>query len=792
MDLVRGLPATGYCDQARVPIPDRLRLFTQVCRAVQHAHQKGVIHRDLKPSNVLVTVIDGTPVPKVIDFGIAKATGASLTERTLITVFHQLVGTPAYMFPEQAELSGVDVDTRSDVYSLGVLLYELLTGTTPFDPDTLRTAGLDEMRRIIREDEPPRPSHRLSTLKADARSTVAGKRGIDDRKLTRLLRGDLDWVVMKSLEKDRNRRYESASALAADVERYLAVEPVEARPPGTFYRLRKYAEARKQRDDANNAQAKETRQRITAETALGFMKEDLLLQMDPENQADAVRGLTGGFEVKENPTLRELLERAGTAIARDRIMKRFPDQPQVRAELLKCVGDAYVSIGEYENALDFLVRAVDDFKLAVGEDDLLTLNAMSNLALDFGYLDRNAEAAQLLERVLEAKKRTVGPEHADTLTTQANLALMCKRLETRLPEAITLFERTRDAQLRLFGDKDRSTINTQTNLCAAYLAAGRVQEAVEQLEAVKAVFDKEGLGDHPRAHRNLKELAVAYLQDGRIRNATALGERLWEAVQKYRRDDHPETIGSMNGLAESYIKARRPKQAIRTIEQVRDVLEAKCPDDPTKTFSVQNHLAVAYWSAGRRAEAVAMLERLRPEIEATLGPTDTSTITVLDNLQAVYLETGRTGQRTELLETLLKRMEARYGRADNRCLTAVTFLGVDYHQVKRWKEAIPYLEETIARGELKNGWSLALGLSRDRFDRMLCEDRPVREGGRPGETSTGKSPGDENDRQLFHDLSTVSVRTILARCRRAGRGGAVLPRDRDDLGNVPTRWVVTV
>jgi serine/threonine protein kinase/Flp pilus assembly protein TadD len=244
MELVRGVPITEFCDQNRLGVRERLELFVSVCEAVQHAHQKGVIHRDLKPSNVLVTRHDDKAVPKVIDFGIAKATGQQLTEKTLFTNFAQMIGTPLYMSPEQAQLSGLDVDTRSDVYSLGVLLYELLTGTTPFDKERFKEAGYDEMRRIIREEEPPRPSTRLSTV-GRAATTASANRGSDPRRLSRLFRGELDWVVMKALEKDRNRRYESASAFAADVRRYLANEAVLACPPSAAYRLRKFARRNK-------------------------------------------------------------------------------------------------------------------------------------------------------------------------------------------------------------------------------------------------------------------------------------------------------------------------------------------------------------------------------------------------------------------------------------------------------------------------------------------------------------------------------------------------------------------
>jgi serine/threonine protein kinase len=243
MELVRGIRITDYCDQNQLTPNERLELFVSVCQAIQHAHHKGIIHRDIKPSNVLVTSHDGKPVAKVIDFGVAKAIHQHLTERTLYTNFAQMIGTPLYMSPEQAEMSGLDIDTRSDIYSLGVLLYELLTGTTPLERSRFATEAYDEIRRVIREEEPPKPSQRLSS--SDTLPSLAANRKTEPAKLSRMFKGELDWIVMKALEKDRTRRYETANGLARDIQRYLANEMVEARPPSTVYRLRKFASKNK-------------------------------------------------------------------------------------------------------------------------------------------------------------------------------------------------------------------------------------------------------------------------------------------------------------------------------------------------------------------------------------------------------------------------------------------------------------------------------------------------------------------------------------------------------------------
>ncbi len=313
MELVRGVPITQYCDENNLSTSARLELFTQVCHAVQHAHQKGIIHRDLKPSNILVTLHDGVPVPKVIDFGIAKATQGRLTDHTLFTAFEQFIGTPAYMSPEQAEMSGLDIDTRSDIYSLGVLLYELLTGRPPFDPKSLLQAGLDEIRRVIREVDPPKPSTNLSTLAAADRIMVARHHGTEPARLSLLLRGDLDWIVMKAMEKNRARRYETPTALAADIVRHLHDEPVVASPPGGFYRLTKFIRRHRlacaaaaavaialvagtvvstwQAVRATRAERTASQERARAEGLLAFMLGDLRTQLAKVGRLDVLEAV---------------------------------------------------------------------------------------------------------------------------------------------------------------------------------------------------------------------------------------------------------------------------------------------------------------------------------------------------------------------------------------------------------------------------------------------------------------------------------------------------------------------
>jgi serine/threonine protein kinase len=525
MELVRGVPITDFCDQRRFTTRQRLQLFTLVCQAVQHAHQKGIIHRDLKPSNVLVTLHDVTPVPKVIDFGIAKAAGQSLTERTLFTQFAQMVGTPLYMSPEQAEMNGLDVDTRSDVYALGVLLYELLTGTTPFASETLKKAGLDELRRMIREEDPPTPSQRMNTLDAQACSTVSKRRGVDGRRLGQQLRGELDWIVMRALEKDRNRRYESASALAADVRRYLNDEPVHACPPSAGYRLWKFARrnrrtlvmagivaaalvtgtavsawqaieanaARKladerfagekaarrladeRLDNEKNARKDAATEAAIAQAVNRFLQDDLLGQAHRGPQDDAESGGTQYLTVKE------ALDRAAATIG-----QRFQDQPLAEAAIRLAIGKAYDRLRFHTLAVPHVEKAVALRRAILGIVHPETLSSMDALAGIYPWVGRSRDAVTLQEEILEVKERQLGPDHSDTIDSVAGLVEACRKAGQG-DRAVTLALRVVEKRKAALGSSHDKTVGAMHLLVLTYLAAGRFGESIAWCEKVPEV-----------------------------------------------------------------------------------------------------------------------------------------------------------------------------------------------------------------------------------------------------------------------------------------------------------------
>jgi serine/threonine protein kinase/tetratricopeptide (TPR) repeat protein len=516
MELIEGVPITHYCDEHRLTLRERLELFVPVCQAVQHAHQKGVLHRDVKPSNVLVAERAGRPVPKVIDFGVAKALHRRLADQSMSTEAGALVGTLEYMSPEQAESSGLDVDTRADVYALGVLLYELLTGTTPFDRKRLRETAFPETLRIIREEEPPRPGARLAESE-EALASLAALRRTDPGRLRKEVHGELDWIALKCLEKDRTRRYETADGLARDVERYLADEPVEACPPSRRYRLGKFL--RKHRAGVVTAGAvflalvagiagttaglmraldaeQLARDRLgraeIAEAAAGAARDNALGAAHEAREAEADMKAFGDFLVGNvlatprpmgvqlgqgvSVTVAEALE-----AAEGQIDKVFAGRPKAEATARQAVGVTWRNLGKYAAAERHLRRALELRDRALGPDDPLTLDSRNSLAVTLDQAGSPGAAIELHQQILDASRRTLGPDHLDTLTAMSNLGA-CYNNAGELEKALPLLEETFSRQQALLSVDHPDTLKTAAHLGSCYLDAGEWTKALPLVE----------------------------------------------------------------------------------------------------------------------------------------------------------------------------------------------------------------------------------------------------------------------------------------------------------------------
>jgi len=570
MELVRGLKITDYCDQYSLTTDARLDLFVQVCHAVQHAHQKGIIHRDIKPSNILVTTTEeGTPLPKVIDFGIAKATtGQRLTDKTLFTAFELLIGTPAYMSPEQADLTSVDVDTRSDVYSLGVLLYELLTGTTPFDTQELLKAGLDEVRRVIRSEEPVRPSTRLSTMLAADLTAVSQHRQAEPPKLIRELRGDLDWIVMKALEKDRTRRYPTANGLAGDIEHFRANETVAARPPGTLYRLRKLAARNKLlfagvsgillsliaglsvamwllakehqacRDaDAARTQAEADKRQAQTESAKSLQVTHFFKEMLNSVGPSVAMG-------RDATILREVLDRTAQRIEAD-----LKAQPEVEAELRYAMGIVYQEIGAYEQAVAMLSRSLELRRGFLPDDSPVVADTSSRLATALLYHAKVDEAENHARAALAIWQTRGESESLGTCGAKETLGMVLwKQGELEPSEAVM---REALALRRRFQEPDDpDAIITLNNLGNVIFTAKRFAEAEE--------IYREALGhwrirlgpEHPCVAIALNNLASACVEQGKSTEAEEYFSQAVAMRRKLLGENHPSYAATLDSLAD--------------------------------------------------------------------------------------------------------------------------------------------------------------------------------------------------------------------------------------------------
>jgi serine/threonine protein kinase/Tfp pilus assembly protein PilF len=664
MELIDGARITRFCDDTRLSVRERLALFVPVCQAVQHAHQKGIIHRDLKPSNVLVTLYDGKPVPKVIDFGIAKATGQKLTERTLETQVGSVVGTLEYMSPEQAEPRQLHVDTRSDIYSLGVLLYELLTGTTPLQPTLLDGTALLDLLRAVRESDPPRPSTRLNTT--EELSTVAANRGVEPKRLIGIVRGDLDWIVMKCLDKDPARRYETADALARDVERYLNLEPVEACPPSRRYRLRKFARRNRKlllaagafvlllttatavsvwfgvratlaerKADAERRQAVTEKERADEQAAVAeavnkFFNGDILIQASPEQSPD------------RDLKLRTALDRAA-----EKVDDRLASQPVAAARIHKTLASAYNSLGELELAEKHARRSYELYREKLGPDDPSTVGAMNNLGSALFARKNLEEAEKLYAAAVERARKVFDAEDPVLLAMMANLATVYG-MRGRPDEARKLLEETLEVQQRVQGEKSRETLTSMINLAATYKHLGKQDDArrmyekaleltrqhlspkdphslqcalglAEVLEAEKnheranelraGVLELGGQSlppEHPILMTARKDLAISLWQLGRYPEAIKRFEDELRVESKVFKPQNPQLLNTMHSVAWLLVAAPDPKDRDprRAIDLAKELVE-KLPKQATRRYL----LGVAYYRAGEWKEAITALEK---------------------------------------------------------------------------------------------------------------------------------------------------------------------------------------
>jgi tetratricopeptide (TPR) repeat protein len=574
MELVEGLKITDYCQQHSLPLDDRLKLFTHICEAIEHAHQKGILHRDIKPSNILVTTgQDGKPMPKVIDFGIAKATGGEpLTDKTLFTSWGMLIGTPAYMSPEQAAMASADLDTRTDIYSLGVLLYELLTGATPFDTHELLKAGLDEVRRVIREVEPVRPSTRLSTMAAADLADVAKQHAAQVPKLIREMRGDLDWIVMKALEKDRTRRYATTNALAMDIGRYIAGEAVLARPPSTAYRFGKLVRRNRLWFAAGSM--------VAAVVMIGFVAVALALKREQRarHEADKSRQQAEVDKTQSQQAtrfLKAMLEGVGPSVARGRDTKmleeilaktksRFPvelaDQPAVRADLQTLLGRVYRDLGQLPQSEEMLREALALRVGLFGEESEAVTDTLVELGYTLTYGSERTEAETVVRRALATRRKLFGEEHGKVAECYYVLgSILWTRQE--IPEAEGMLEKSLEMLRRLHGDKSALLGDSLMGLGCVRYGQKNYREAEEMFREALDHWGEALAEEHPSKILCMENLANVVSMQGRREEAVPLLRQVVETNRKVYGADHAAVAKSLLSLIRILLPLERFDEA---------------------------------------------------------------------------------------------------------------------------------------------------------------------------------------------------------------------------------------
>jgi serine/threonine protein kinase len=624
MEYVTGMPITDFCDKHKLTVRQRLELFVLVCDGVQHAHQKAILHRDLKPSNILVSEVDGKPVPRIIDFGIAKATGQRLTAETMFTQVGAVVGTPGYMSPEQADSAGTDVDTRTDVYSLGVVLYELLVGALPLD---FSKTPPDQFLRRLREEDAPRPSTRIRTL-GEQTATTAQKRGADGPTLVRQLHGDLDAIALKALEKDRSRRYATPAELAADIGRYLRNLPVVARPSSAAYRARKYV--RRHRVGVAVA-AIAALLLVSVAVAQAFELRRIRRERD---RADRVTEfMTGMFNVS-NPSeargndirAREILDKASndinTGLAKD---------PELQAQMMHVMGHVYESLGLYAKAEPLLRRAVEVRRSMLGAQNPDTLNSMYDLAGVLMYESRHSEAEKWSGETLDSRRHRLGSEHRDTLRSMSQLAFILNR-EGRYPEAEKLNREALEMARRVLGPEDEVTRLITAHLGADLAYEGKYEDAEKTFREVLEVDRRRFGSDHPNVLLDMGNLAAVLHYEQRLNEAKKLYLDVYQAQRRVLGPEHPDTLSTMGNVALVLYSEKRYADSEKMFRETLEIKRRRLGPENRLTLLSMGNLAEVLTEEGRYAEAEQLVRQTLETERRTLGADHSDTLSALESL----------------------------------------------------------------------------------------------------------------------------------------------------------------
>ena len=645
MEYVAGLPITDYCDKHKLSPRQRLELFILVCEGVQHAHQKAIIHRDLKPSNILVSELDGKPMPRIIDFGVAKATSQRLSAGTMYTRVGSIIGTVGYMSPEQANSEGEDIDTRTDVYSLGVVLYELLVGVLPFDFAKL---AYDEILRRLREEDAPRPSTKLRTLGGESAIT-AQNRGTDFPTLTRQLRGDADAIALKALEKDRARRYATPSDLAADIGRYLRNEPVTARPASVWYRTRKYI--RRHRVAVG----------VTATAALLLVAFAVTQTIElrrvrvERDRADRVTEfMTGMFKVSDpseargnDVRAREILDKASQDIDTG-----LAKEPELQAQMMDVMGNVYMSLGLYSKSESLLRRAIAIRRQALGADHPDTLKSMYDLAYVLNEDSKYSEAGKLARETVDVRRRVLGAQNHDTLASLAKLAFITQN-EGHYAEAEKLDRNVLDVTKRVFGPQDQLYIDTlqQSAIVSAY--QGKYADAENAFREILEINRRKLGPDSPRTLADTGNLASTLLYEQHYSEAEKLYRDVLTAMRRVLGPEHPRALLIAGNLALTLRNEQRYPEAEKLFRETLEIKRKKLGPENRSTLVTMGNLADTLTDEGKYSEAEQLVRETLQTEQRTLGPDHTDTLVTIMGLASVLKKEKRYAESEIFFERTL-------------------------------------------------------------------------------------------------------------------------------------------